>query len=238
MRVTLSLRQLLLQGAFQPGERIREIPLAARLSVSRIPLRLALERLAHEGLLENLPTRGFVVQEFTTADVHDAIELRGTIEGIAARFAAERLNDLRALADLREFNRLMQLAVKPRRLTAENFAIYVEMNGRFHDEILKLSRSRFLKRAMEQVRRLPFASPSAFLTEQQLKQESHEILVIAVDQHRGLIEAIAGQEGGRAESLAHEHARIARRNLEIALSDSRLLDLIPGSKLIRMPEAL
>jgi GntR family transcriptional regulator of vanillate catabolism len=78
---------------------------------------------------------------------------------------------------------------------------------------------------MEQVRRLPFASPSAFLTEQQLKQESHEILVIAVDQHRGMIEAIAGQEGGRAESLAHEHARIARRNLAIALRDKGLLDL-------------
>ena len=238
MRATLSLRQLLLQGAFQPGERIREIPLAAQLGVSRIPLRLALDRLEHEGLIERLPTRGFIVKEFTTADVHDAIELRGTVEGIAARFAAERMNDLRGLKDLHEYNRVMAQSVKRKKLTLESFSVYVDMNAKFHDEILRLSQSRFLKRAMEQVRSLPFASPSAFLTQHQLKPESHEILIIAVDQHRGLIEAIAGQEGARAESLAREHARIARRNLAIALSDSRILDMVPGSRLLRVPAPL
>jgi GntR family transcriptional regulator of vanillate catabolism len=238
MRATLTLRQMLLQGDFQPGERIREVPLAAKLGVSRIPLRLALDRLEHEGLLEHLPTRGFVVQEFTTGDVYDAIELRGTVEGIAARFAAERLNDLRALTDLREYNRRMHDAVKQRQLTMEGFSIYIEMNGKFHEEILKLAQSRFLKRAMDQVQQMPFASPSACVVKQQVSPESHEILIIAVDQHRGLIEAIAGQEGGRAESLAREHARIARRNLAVALSDTRNLELIPGSRLIRMPDAV
>src|ERR1700681_3837682 len=63
-RATLVLREMLLEGHFQPGERIREVPLAAELGVSRIPLRLVLERLAHEGLLDVLPTRGFVVQRF------------------------------------------------------------------------------------------------------------------------------------------------------------------------------
>ena len=238
MRATLTLRQWLLDGTFQPGERIREVPLAARLGVSRIPLRLALDRLAHEGLLENLPTRGFIVQEFTTSDVYDAIELRGTIEGMAARFAAERLNDLRAMADLREHNRVMQLAVQRRKLTMEGFSIYIDRNAKFHTEILKLAKSRFLTRAMDQVQRMPFASPSACVAKQQITPESHEILIIAVDQHRGLIEAIAGQEGSRAESLAREHARIARRNLVIALNDTRNLELMPGSKLVRMPSAI
>ena len=50
-RATLLLREMVLDGHFLPGERIKEIPLAATLGVSRIPLRLALERLAHEGLL-------------------------------------------------------------------------------------------------------------------------------------------------------------------------------------------
>ena len=84
---------MLLEGHFQPGERIREVPLAAELGVSRIPLRLVLERLAHEGLLVVRPTRGFVVQRFSTADIYEAIELRGLLEGMAARLAAERVED-------------------------------------------------------------------------------------------------------------------------------------------------
>ena len=89
-RAVLSLREMLVQGRFRPGERIREVPLAAELKVSRIPLHLALERLAHEGFLEIRPTRGFVVQRFSTEDIDDAIELRGLLEGAAARLAAER----------------------------------------------------------------------------------------------------------------------------------------------------
>ena len=87
-RAVLSLREMLVQGRFRPGERIREVPLAAELKVSRIPLHLALERLAHEGFLEIRPTRGFVVQRFSTEDIYDAIELRGLLEGAAARLAA------------------------------------------------------------------------------------------------------------------------------------------------------
>src|ERR1700682_887560 len=88
-RATLAPREVLGQGRFRPGERIREVPLAAELKVSRIPLHLALERLAHEGFLQIRPTRGFVVQGFTTDDIYDAIELRGLRGGGAARLATE-----------------------------------------------------------------------------------------------------------------------------------------------------
>jgi len=80
----LNLREMLLKGDFQPGERISELPLVARLGVSRTPIRLALDRLSHEGLLEVSPSGGFVVREFTLADVWDAIEMRGLLEGAAA----------------------------------------------------------------------------------------------------------------------------------------------------------
>src|SRR5437763_4139685 len=86
-RATLALRDMLLEGRFQPGERIREVPLAAELGVSRIPLRLVLQRLAHEGLLAVRSTRGFVVQNFSAIDIYEAIELRGVLEGMAARLA-------------------------------------------------------------------------------------------------------------------------------------------------------
>src|SRR5580700_11505242 len=99
-RAVLSLREMLVQGRFRPGERIREVPLAAQLKVSRIPLHLALERLANEGFLEIRPTRGFVVQRFSTEDIYDAIELRGLLEGAASRLAAERFKNPSELTPL------------------------------------------------------------------------------------------------------------------------------------------
>src|SRR5689334_3914754 len=92
-RTVLRLRELILKGEFGPRERISEHPLSARLGVSRTPIRLALERLAHEGLLEPYPTGGFIVRQFTLDDIWDGIEIRSLLEGGAARLAAERLND-------------------------------------------------------------------------------------------------------------------------------------------------
>lgn len=233
-RATLALRELLVQDRFRPGERMREIPLAKQLGVSRIPLRLALERLAHEGFLEMRPTRGFIAQQFSIADIYDAIELRGSIEGTAARFAAERLQDARELEPLRDLNEQMIRLVRRRKLMLENVTEYIDLNSKFHAEVLGLSRSRLLRRAMEQVCSHPFASPSAFLRRHYIAPESHELFLISVDHHRGIVEAIAGRESARAESIAREHARVARRNLECALSNRELGESVPGLKLIKL----
>src|SRR3984893_7126742 len=131
-RATLVLREMLLEGHFQPGERIREVPLAAELGVSRIPLRLVLERLAHEGLLVVRSTRGFVVQRFSTADIYDAIELRGLLEGMAARLAAERLEDPDEAADLKDVHQELVLSVRRRKLTLEYLEQYIDLNAKFH----------------------------------------------------------------------------------------------------------
>src|SRR5947207_2258604 len=80
-----------------------ELPLVARLGMSRTPIRLALERLAHIGLLEAAATGGFTVREFTLAEVRDAIEVRGVLEGTAARLAAERLLDSLELEPVRHY---------------------------------------------------------------------------------------------------------------------------------------
>ena len=104
-KATLGLRELLLSGAFKPRERVPELRLVEELGVSRTPLRIALMTLEHEGLLETLPGGGFVVREFTLSDIDDAIELRGVLEGTAARFAAERLESEDELELLRELCR-------------------------------------------------------------------------------------------------------------------------------------
>jgi GntR family transcriptional regulator of vanillate catabolism len=233
-RATLVLREMLLEGRFQPGERIREVPLAAELGVSRIPLRLVLERLAHEGLLDVRPTRGFVVQRFSTADIYDAIELRGLLEGMAARLAAEKAQGPADTAKLQSLhNDLIQL-LRPRRLTLECLEQYMELNGKFHAEILRLSDCRMLQRAMEHVCSLPFASPSAFVRRQYLAPESWDLFHIAIDQHQGILDAIMNREAARAETLAREHARVARRNLETALKNGEIAKFVPGMKLIKL----
>jgi len=225
---------MLVQGRFRPGERIREVPLAVQLKVSRIPLHLALERLAHEGFLEIRPTRGFVVQGFSTEDIYDAIELRGLLEGAAARLAAERLQDDRELEPMREASREIVALVRGRKLTIEAFNRYIDLNAKFHRALLDLSRSRMLRRAIEQSCSLPFASPSAFVIRQYVSPELQDLFLISADQHCAIVEAIAKREGMRAEALTREHARVARRNLEDALKNREHPRDLAGARLVHL----
>src|SRR5712692_6105244 len=101
LRALLQMRELLLRGEFRSGERIREIPLAARLHVSRTPLRLVLGRLEEEGLVAARPTGGFGASEFSVRDIRDGIEIRGALEGTAAKLAAERVTKSEDLAEIR-----------------------------------------------------------------------------------------------------------------------------------------
>jgi GntR family transcriptional regulator of vanillate catabolism len=223
---------MLVQGRFRPGERLREVPLAAELKVSRIPLHLALERLAHEGFLQVRPTRGFVVQGFSTEDIYDAIELRGLLEGTAARLAAERMTDPRALDPMRHASREIVTLIRRRKLTVETFSRYIDLNARFHNALLDLANSRMLRRAIEQAWLLPFASPSAFLNRQYVSPELHELFVISADQHCLIVEAIANREGMRAEVLTREHARVARRNLDDALKHKERVEGLPVVEMV------
>jgi len=233
-RAALVLREMLLEGRYQPGERIREVPLAAELGVSRIPLRLVLERLAHEGLLDVRPTRGFVVQRFSTADIYDGIELRGLLEGMAARLTAEKVESPRDTAKLQSFHIDLVRVVQRRKLTLECLEQFMELNAKFHAEILHLSQSRMLQRAMEHVCSLPFASPTAFVRRQYLAPESWDLFRIAIDQHQGILDAIVNREAARAETLAQEHARVARRNLDTALKNGEIAKFVPGMRLIKL----
>src|SRR5437660_12536922 len=88
--VTARLCEMILAGELTPGERLIEIPFAQRLGVSRAPLRLALGALAKEGLVERLPTRALRVREFPMEKVAKAIDVRGVLEGMAARLGAQR----------------------------------------------------------------------------------------------------------------------------------------------------
>jgi GntR family transcriptional regulator of vanillate catabolism len=230
-RAFIRIREMLLRGEVARGERISELPLVARLGMSRTPIRLALERLAHIGLLEATATGGFAVREFTVAEVRDAIEVRGVLEGTAARLAAERLADPGELEQIRRCGRELEAL---ERLTVDSFARYMDLNEAFHAAIVDLAKSAMLRRTLQLTNSLPFASPSAMVFPTSVLPQSDETLAIAQEHHRAILEAITKREGARAEFLAREHALLARRVLEIALSDDDALSRVPGGPLINV----
>src|SRR5688572_30814587 len=187
---------MILSGDFSPGERVSEAPLTGRLGASRTPVRLALERLAHEGLLEPYPTGGFIIRRFTLDDVWDGIEVRGLLEGAAARLAAERLGDDSQLHLLRTTQRDMDAYGEP---TQETFPAYLELNEQFHAELLRLAKSDMVKRALDRLLSIPLASRSALVSLQSRFPEASDIFIVGRDQHLRIIEAISRRQGTRAE---------------------------------------
>jgi GntR family transcriptional regulator of vanillate catabolism len=232
VQALLRLRELILAGELPGGARIAELAIVEKLGFSRTPIRAALMRLEQEGLLDALPNGGYAVKTFSERDISEAIELRGTLEGLSARLAAERgappvvLNEARA--SLREIDMVLSQPV----VNAEDFSHYVTVNARFHALLSEMAGSAVISKELERVSNMPFASPSSFVVVQANSPKARDMLVVAQDQHWQVLDAIERREGSRAESLMREHSRIAQRNLREAVQNQQL-DQMPGVRLIR-----
>jgi GntR family transcriptional regulator of vanillate catabolism len=226
-RLLLALRERILNGEFCPGERLTELGLVSLLKASRTPVRLALERLAHEGLLDAIPSGGFRLRAFSLTDIRDAIEIRGVLEGTAARFAAERLESPEELGRAWQ---LVQQARLQAPITLDRFADYMEMNRKFHHELWRLAKSPLLYRELEHACKIPFAAPESLVFS--LADREQSTAYVAAEQHRAMVEAIENREGARAEALAREHSRISRRNLESVFESTETSRRLPGAALI------
>jgi GntR family transcriptional regulator of vanillate catabolism len=171
-------------------------------------------RLEDEGLLQAIPSGGFMVKAFTERDILDSIELRGTLEGLAARFAAERGVSARSLEPLKECLADLDQLVRQDPISVEAFSAYVTMNARFHALLNELS-------------------PSAFVMAQSALPEAHQILLLGQDHHRIVVDAIENREGARAEAVMREHSRLAARNLRLAIRNRTHLELMPALALLK-----
>jgi len=229
-RAVLALREILLRGDFAAGQRLTELTLVARLGASRTPVRHALNRLAHEGLLEALPAGGFSVRQFTLADIWDAIEIRGALEGIAARLAAQRYRKSAELSRLRAHCAQMEALGVGK---VEEFVRYLEINQSFHAELWRLARSPMLLRSLEAITALPFAAPGALVFGEREQAVEQRIRPVALEHHRSIVEAIEERDGARAESIAREHSRVARNNLMRARPDPEQISRARGGALIK-----
>lgn len=232
-RAVLGLRDLVLRGEFGAGERLTEAELADRLGVSRTPVRAALQRLEEEGLLEAVQPTGYMVRSFSETDLDDAIEVRGTIEALAARLAAERGVSRLVINDMRECLAEIDEVLAEKHIDEAHLNRYAAANERFHQLLMDASGSEMVKRSLKRVVSLPFASPNAFVLAQARIPDAFDLLKIAQAQHHDIVDAIESHAGARVEALVKEHARIARKNLRLAMQHAEVLDSIAGGRLIR-----
>jgi GntR family transcriptional regulator of vanillate catabolism len=230
-RALLGLRSLVLNGAFTEAQRLSEVAVAKQIGTSRTPLRQAMDRLVAEGLLERIKTGGCRVATFSRNDIADAIELRGVIEGTAARIAAERGVDAKLLEQAS--SALVGIDAALAVPDTVDFEAYVTENERFHTLLARFPQSPIIERELQRMNMLPLASPSAFLSDQAVIPYFVDSLRYAQRQHRALLDAVINREGARAEALAREHARLALTNF-FHLTDSRdaLAAQIPGLALV------
>jgi GntR family transcriptional regulator of vanillate catabolism len=234
VKALLSMRELLLTGEVMAGQRVSEIWAVDRLGVSRTPVRAALARLEEEGFLEALPGGGYAVKTFTEQDAYDAIEIRGALEGLAVRLAAERGVDPVRLAAMEEVIPQIDTLVAKPSMTAEDFGVYTRLNERLHQSLAEACGGNILARHIERAQAMPFAHPSAFVRAQSQHADARTIFILAQDQHRSVVDAIRNREGARAEALMREHARLAARNLRLALDNQRAMGLVAGAQLLRV----
>lgn len=117
----------ILAGRIEPGEKISEIKICDLLSISRTPVREALIELSRDGILENVPRKGFVVRKLTSKDLKELYALIGILESEAARLACSNL-DKKTLDDMKFYIESMDIAI-----AQSNFAIYHKQQDEFHN---------------------------------------------------------------------------------------------------------
>jgi len=186
------LREQILSGKLVPGQRITETALATQLEVSRGTLRAALRALAHEGLIQQVAYTKWMLPEFSQTDAWELYTLRGTLEGMAARLAAEhRTKDCVAMLEA-AFNRLVT-AVESRKHTR-----VAEADLALHKTVVSITGHQRLidqYRLLEQQVRHYIISSNALIMD--LKQ--------IVAEHEPIVRAIIAGNPEKAERLAREH---------------------------------
>ncbi len=201
------IRSFILDGTVHAGERMNEVRLSKSLDVSRTPVRAALQALAGEGLLDYAPNRGFIVREFPLGVIVDAYEIRASLEGLAARFAAER-----GLSDSERATIEKSLVAGDELLSRGVFAegdllIYRGINGDFHDTLLAAARNRMLSEMIRICHHVPMSSSRNIVAFE------HRDVRRRHDDHHRIYEAIMASEPWRAEAVMREHVSSVRASL-------------------------
>ena len=193
------IREAILVGSISAGERLNEVRLSKTLTVSRTPVRAALQALAGEGLLDYAPNRGFTVREFPLNAIVDAYDIRASLEGLAARFAAERGVSPEEKAVIQRSLLAGDRLLERGTFEAGDLTLYRDINGDFHDTLLAAARNRMLAEMIRICHHVPVSSSRNIVAFE------HRDVRRRHDDHHRIYEAIMDREPWRAEMLMREH---------------------------------
>lgn len=208
-QVLIKLRKMIIAGELEGGARVAEIPTAELLGVSRQPVRMAFRLLEQEGLLIKNPTRGYTVREISEKLINDALEVRGILEGLAAKTIAEQ-----GLTEEQK-KTLQNCIVETEKLFDgktefgdHELERYHHFNVIFHDTIIQGAQNVALIQALAKNNQLPMASAQAITYDQTQALSEYRRLHYAHLQHCSIYDALMHRQAGRAETLMREHSSV------------------------------
>ena len=199
-KVFIQLQNDILNGLYQPGDNLIETKLSEELGVSRTPIREAIRQLELEGLVQSIPNKGAIVKGISAQDIEDIYTIRMLIEGLAARWAAEKITDeelkeLKEAVDLEEF------------YTVKNDVSHLLLfDSRFHDIIFKASKSKPLMHTLSAFHHYVQRARNSSLN-------NPERAWLVLDEHKDILQAIMEHDAEKAERLTTVHVRNASLNL-------------------------
>jgi DNA-binding GntR family transcriptional regulator len=203
------LRDAILRGALQPGEKIIEEQLCADFGISRAPLREALRVLAQQGLVEHLPRRGSRVTEWSPADILQLFALRHVLECHAIETALPMADPVVALEPVRD-------ALDGMRCATGELA-RDDAHRRFHIAVVELADNRQLNITLEPILlklQLPMAT--------NLRAEArHHSAVDGVKRHREILSALETNEPAAVVAALEGHGHMDYLNLELGVEPQR-----------------
>ncbi|TCO71014.1 GntR family transcriptional regulator [Marinisporobacter balticus] len=195
------LREDILNDKYAEGEKLGEAKLAEELGVSRTPVREALKQLELDGIVENKPNRGVIVLGISKQDIEDIYAIREAIEGIAARWAVERITE-EELNELKEAYELMEFYTFKKDL--EKFA---ELNTKFHETIYKATKSRYLEQVLKDFQYYMKKTRKRSLNVEGRINES-------LKEHEVILEAFLNKDNVAAQKALTKHVENSKKNVE------------------------
>ncbi|KPW83152.1 Transcriptional regulator GntR [Pseudomonas congelans] len=213
--VLVSLRKMIASGELPAGERLMEVPTAELFGVSRMPVRMAFRTLEQEGLLVPFGGRGFQVRSISPMEIAGAVDVRGVLEGLAARQMAERGLTQEARDELEACLVQGDALFEKGHVTEDDLEVYHDMNMRLHRVIVEGSGNRAIADALSRNDHLPFASVNALAVDRDNLIREYRRFNFAHMQHHAVVDALVNGQGARAEAIMREHANATLRYAEI-----------------------
>ena len=200
-----AIREMIVESRFGEDERITESDLSRRLGASRTPVRMALKLLHAEGLLIKLEGRGYHARHFSDDALHQATEVRGVLEGLAAQKLAQ--SGLSALNRERLDKSVEATAAIINRGVIDDEAIeaFAVANLIFHRTIMRGSDNLFIDDCLRRLRVIPNGGVGDVLRTDRVKWSLNR-LIVSHSQHLIIKTAIEAGDGTRAFNMMREHS--------------------------------